>query len=172
MQSPFTNPDPAVQAAYVASFNTSLGLPAEDPQPMAQESFLRGFSWGALVYSYFYFQAMRDRTFAWLSVAAFATVVLLPLILVFPFMARRRAWEYREWTTFNEFMMVQKKWDRAAWVGAVVLIVGGYFTSQLAMTFLLNTLHGINPDLIDNKKGDAATELNKTREQLQDIIIQ
>ena len=79
--------------------------------PESQAHYLKTYSFGALVLNYFYYRAMGDKLLAWLSVLASLSVVLLPLIFIFPFWARQRAYQLGKWQNFGQFEASQKKWD-------------------------------------------------------------
>lgn len=79
-----------------------------------QEKFINRYSFSALVLQFVYYFAMGDALLAWASLVCSVSIVLTPLLLVFPFWARRRAYERRQWSGFNEFYQNQRKWDREA----------------------------------------------------------
>lgn len=79
-----------------------------------QQKFVNRYSFSALVLQFVYYFAMGDQLLAWGSLVCSVSIVLTPLLLVFPFWARRRAYEKRTWSGFNEFYHNQKEWDREA----------------------------------------------------------
>ena len=106
------------------------GVEIDAPSPEEQERFLSGFSLAALVYSFVYFRAMKDRVFTWLGL--FSSLVFLPGLVIMPFMARRRAWQSREWISFNEFKASQKAWDKAGFYGLLFLLISGYLFLRIS----------------------------------------
>lgn len=145
--------------------------PSQEPSSEEQEHFLSGFSWGAFVYSYFYFRAMRDPTFGVLSALAVLSFILLPVQLILPFLARRRAWEKREWVSYWHFKEVQQKWDRAALVGCLFIFVSGYLFYRVSLGYLNGLLKTVDPNL-DINHIDPALELNKIQQNLNDELGQ
>ena len=105
-------------------------LRVETVEPEEQEHFLKGYSWSALVYNVFYYFAMKDWVFFGISILCSIVIFALPVLLILPFVARRRAWQMRTWDDFSHFQDTQKKWDRTSIYGlilAVMLIVGIYY---------------------------------------------
>ena len=97
--------------------------PAAISNPWEEEAFKKRFSLGALAYNFFYFQAMHDTLFMWLSIIFSMLVYTIPLLLVLAYLARGRAWQTREWDSFAEFEAAQKKWDRSAWYGFAAFLI-------------------------------------------------
>lgn len=97
------------------------GLTAEQ-----KEKFVGRYSFSALVLQFVYYFAMGDALLAWASMVCSVSIVLTPLLLFFPFFARRRAFEKRTWSGFNEFYHNQRKWDREALnitIASIILVV-------------------------------------------------
>lgn len=114
------------------------GIPTIEIPKEEQEKYLRGYSVAALVFSFFYFRAMQDRLFMWLSIIF--SVSLFPLLLVLPFPARQRAWENGNWQSFQEFKTAQQKWDRAGWYGFIVFIIISYLFLRISAGFFQSLL--------------------------------
>ena len=108
--------------------------------PEQQESFLHGYSWGALVYGFFYFIAVGDQPFAWLSLVLSLSVYLAPALLILPFFARRRAWQHCHDQDFARFYRKQRQWDRRAIYGSIALVVVFYILYRM----LIGQLSTIN----------------------------
>jgi hypothetical protein len=110
------------------------GVSIQEPSPEEMERYLRGYSFGALVWSFFYFRAVKDNLFVWLSVIFSFTI--FPALFVLPVFARRRAWAMGGWLNFNDFQNTQKKWDKTAVYGGILLIILSYvFLRQSASVF-------------------------------------
>ncbi|MCR4277807.1 MAG: hypothetical protein NUV85_02210 [Candidatus Berkelbacteria bacterium] len=116
------NISPKPPADFKKILNESVypnpGLTAEQ-----QEKFVNQYSFSALILQFVYYFVMGDALLAWGSLICSVSIVLTPLIVVFPFWARRRAYQKRTWSSFNEFYHNQKKWDREATYLAIVSIV-------------------------------------------------
>lgn len=121
------------------------GIGTEEPTAEEKERFLGGYSFGAFVYSTVYFMAMGDKLLAGLSL--FSGIIFSPLIAVFPFVARRRAWQIRHWQNFNEFEVVQKRWDRAGLYGIIICIFLLFMAFQYIFRPMASTLLSSSPDL-------------------------
>jgi hypothetical protein len=116
--------------------------------PFEQEAYLKKFSFSALIWNAFYFHAMGDTVFLWISIACSVFVVTLPVLIVLAFLARRRAWESpkRTWRDFNEFQAVQRKWDKTSWIGLIALIIGTWITGQLLANAMGNATKSLGGD--------------------------
>lgn len=121
------------------------GLPVVQPSSTEQEKYLSGYSWSALFYNYFYFRAMEDKEFAWLSAIAGLTGFLAPILIILPFFARRRAWERRQWQGFTHFQSVQRTWDRSTIYSGVFILIAFYALYKIALSSIMPLLHSIDP---------------------------
>jgi len=103
---PFT---PEEQAKINSILHQSQGVPVEDVSPLEREEYLKKFSFAALIWNFFYYQAMGDTLFVWISLSSSVFIVTLPALIPMAFMARRRAWEStkRQWRDFREFQAAQ-----------------------------------------------------------------
>ncbi len=102
--------DPALQTKIKQIIDQGTypdsGLSSEE-----QEKFINRYSLGALTLNVVYFFAMSDSPMAWLSLACSVIFIFAPLLFIFPFFARRRAYTRRQWSSFNHFYAVQRQWD-------------------------------------------------------------
>lgn len=146
--------------------------PTTNTTPELQQRFLNRFSFGALVFNFAYFFAMRDRLLAWLSLFVTIVFIFSPLLLVFPFWARRRAYQSRPWQSFGQFEHIQKKWDRAGVWALVVVILLFYLLFRLLTPLLLNGFQQINPELLNGNSDNYVQQLQQTENDLQQILGQ
>lgn len=145
-------------------------FPSRNVTPEQQARYLGRYSVGALVMSFFYYQAMRDRLLAWLSILVSIAFFLSPLLLIFPFWARRRAYQSRTWRNFGEFESNQKKWDRVGLYSLLALAVLLFLAFRLLTPLLLNGFAQINPGLTNTDSSNYIDQLNQTKDSLQQIL--
>lgn len=142
-----------------------------DPEltPEQQQKFVNGYSFSALVLQFVYYFAMGDALLAWVSLICSVSIVLTPLLLVFPFFARRRAYQKRTWSGFSEFYHNQKKWDREALyltIASIILVVVALWLIGPMILKSAQTLTG------QSSSTDFTQQLQDTVEQYQDILGQ
>jgi len=146
-------------------------FPTTHTTPEEQQKYLNTYSFGALVLSFFYYQAMRDKLLMWLSVIVSLVFFLTPLLFLFPLWARRRAYSSRAWQNFGEFEDVQAKWDRAGVYFLISSLLGLYLLFRLVAPLLLSGLEQISPTLSPGSSGsNTLQQLQQTRDQLQQTI--
>ena len=80
--------------------------------------YLNGFSFGALIYGFFYYAQMHDKLYSYLSL--FIGILFPPVNIILAFTARYRSRQFRQFQDFNEFRHVQSRWDRAGWIGLIL----------------------------------------------------
>lgn len=116
-----------------------------------QEKFMSQYSFAALVYGPIYFFAMNDWFFAILSLTG--SILFFPIIFLLPIFARRRAWANKKWFNLNDFIRLQKVWDKAGIYGAVLLLVVFYCSFLFFTKYLAGILPGGGSlrDIIDFK---------------------
>lgn len=107
-----------------------------------------GFSWAALVYGPFYYGAMKDWLFVFLSSIASLLVYTIPLLIPLAFFARRRAWHSKKWDTEDQFWQSQKLWDRSAVFGAILAVIALYFASQYVFSLLSSNFGTTDPNTL------------------------
>ena len=108
--------------------------------------YIQGFSIGALTYNCLYFKAMKDTPLAVVTLICAIIPIGWPLLIIVSFVARRRAWERREWLNFEEFETAQKGWDNAGWIG---LVLGGLLL-YAAYRIIMSSLSSAGLDNINS----------------------
>lgn len=140
------------------------GLTAEQKQ-----TFVNRYSFGALILQFVYYFAMGDAFLAWVSVICSVSIVLTPLLLIFPFWARRRAFQKRQWSGFGEFYHNQKKWDREA-----IYLLSATLLLLAAALWLIGPLILKSAQNLTGQPGstDFTNQLQDTVQQYRDILGQ
>lgn len=136
-------PEQQVQISNLLSAEAGAAVP--EVSPLEQESFLKRFSLGALVWNMAYFRAMGDMPFFWLSILFSVSIFLLPGLVVLAFLARRRAWERkaRHWQGFAHYQTVQQKWDRSGWYGIIIFFAAAYLMIRVATPYLQGSMQSL-----------------------------
>ncbi len=155
-----------IEAKIKAFAAADAGLPP-DPPPNEQARFTNGYSWGAVVYSFLYFQAMKDQLFAWISLVCGLSGFLLPVYLLLPIWARRRAYSRRQWLSYSQFQVVQERWDKAALYGLVIMVIAFYFATRWLYSTLTPLVNSFAPGGL---KGNPTEQIQQIQQNLQDTI--
>ena len=134
-----------------------------------QLEFVNRYSFAALVLQFVYYFAMEDQLLAWSSIICSVSIVLTPLLLIFPFWARRRAYQKRHWSGFNEFFHNQRRWDREAVHLTVATIVLGLAVLWLIGPMILKSAQTLTGQ---SGAGDFTQQLQDTVQQYRDILGQ
>ncbi|MEK7202048.1 MAG: hypothetical protein AAB669_00735 [Patescibacteria group bacterium] len=137
--------------------------------PEQQDKFVGRYSFSALVLQFVYYFAMGDALLAWGSLICSVSIVLTPLLLIFPLFARRRAFEKRQWSGFSEFYHNQRKWDREALyltIASIILVVVALWLIGPMILKSAQTLTG------QSGSTDFTQQLQDTVGQYQDILGQ
>lgn len=145
--------------------------PTKNNTPALQEKFVKRYSFGALVASVFYYAAMRDKLFIWLSILCSVVFLLSPLLLIMPIWARRRAYVSRSWQSYGEFEHVQRQWDRAGICALALVILLIYLMFRILTPVLLNGFKQINPNLYPSS-GNYLEQLQQTEDDLRQTLGQ
>ncbi|MDP3992635.1 MAG: hypothetical protein Q8Q05_00205 [bacterium] len=159
---------PAAPVDFKKVLNDSV-YPDPGFTPEQQQEFINRYSFSALILQFVYYFAMGDALLAWGSLVCSVSIVLTPLLLVFPFFARRRAFEKRQWSGFNEFYHNQKKWDREAvylTIASIILIVVALWLIGPIILKSAQTLTG------QSGSTDFTQQLQDTVQQYRDILGQ
>lgn len=86
---------------------------------------IRRWSWGGFTLTWIYLVGMNG---GWLIllfiILAFIPVVNIIVWIYLGLEGRKIAWERRKWKNFEEFLLVQQKWDM--W-GIIILVLGIVF---------------------------------------------
>lgn len=157
-------PEPTVDFKEILndSVYPDPGLTAEQ-----QQNFVNRYSFSALVLQFVYYFAMGDALLAWGSLICSVSIVLTPLLLIFPFFARRRAYQKRTWSGFSEFYHNQKKWDREAVYLAIVSIILLVIALWLIEPMILQSAQTLTGQ---SDSTDFTQQLQDTVGQYQDIL--
>ncbi len=140
------------------------GLTAEQ-----QQDFVNRYSLSALVLQFVYYFAMGDQLLAWGSLICSVSIVLTPLLLIFPFWARRRAYQRRTWSGFGEFYHNQKKWDREALYLTIASIILAVVALWLISPMILKSVHSLTGQ---SPSTNLTQQLQDAVKQYQDILGQ
>lgn len=149
---------------------TETAYPDPGLTPEAEQKFANRYSFGALVLQFVYYFAMDDALLAWLSIACSIIFIFAPLLLIFPFFARRRAYKKRPWSGFAEFYHNQKKWDREALYLLIATLVLGVVTFWIIGPMILNSFGSLNGG--QTPSGGFTQQLQDTVQQYQNILGQ
>lgn len=137
----------------------SEGISTKEVSLSDQAKFTGGFSLGALVFGFFYFVFMKDRLYTILSVIF--GLIFPPLIIILAISARKRSWQSRTWINYNEFIDIQKRWDRAGIYGIIVSLIFSWFVLRYMYSLLVGLVPGGGTDL---------QQLNDLQKNLQDTL--
>lgn len=134
-----------------------------------QQNFVNRYSFSALVLQFVYYFAMGDALLAWGSLICSVSIILTPLLLVFPFFARRRAYQKRTWSGFSEFYHNQKKWDREALYLTIASIVLVVVVLWLIGPMILQSVQNLTGQ---SGSSDFTQQLQDTVQQYREILGQ
>lgn len=166
MASTTDSPVPLTPVDFKKNLSDSVypdpGLTAEQ-----QEQFVNRYSLSALILQFVYYFAMGDALLAWGSLICSVSIVLTPLLLIFPFFARRRAYQKRTWSGFNEFYHNQKKWDREALYLMIATIILAVVALWLIGPMILKSAQTLTGQ---SGSTDFTQQLQDTVQQYREIL--
>lgn len=121
--------------------------------PEDETKFHQGYSLAALVFGPFYFAAMNDWLFVFLSIVF--GLIFFPLLFVLPISARSRAWKMHYWADAGLFIKVQRLWDKSAIyfsiLSVVIVVMAFQFIALPLIRSVSASLNGADlNDLIKN----------------------
>lgn len=161
------------EAVRLAGRENVLGYPPSQPVfrlTTEQRRYLDGFSVGALVFSYFYFKSVGDKSLMWWSVGAAIIPFLLPFFIVAPFLARRRAWHSGNWTSFEQYQATQQKWDHYGWYGLAVFVLLIGLIAWLTYSTIMQLLQILNQNNPGLDSTDTINLLKQSEVNLGDLL--
>ncbi len=170
MEGADTQQSTVISNAKLEEAMRQYGITKDATSPEQQGRYLRRYSPAALIFSVFYFAAMKDWLFAIASIICSVTIVLLPGLLILPIFARRRAYGYKNWASFEEFQEVQISWDKSAIYSLVVLVILTILIGFLAGPSFLNAIHQISPSTSQDNGQNVIQQLNQTKNDFQNVI--
>lgn len=132
-----------------------------------QQKFINRYSPSALILQFVYYFAMGDQLLAWLSLVCSISIFLTPVLLIFPFYARRRAYQKRSWTSFGEFYHTQKKWDKEALYLAIASIILVLVVLWLIGPMILHSVQNLTGQ---SDSANLSGQLQDTVQQYRDIL--
>jgi hypothetical protein len=118
-----------------------------------------GFSWAGLIYGPVYYAAMKDWSFAVISLLASIFFYTIPLLIPLAFFARKRAWQYRDWEGEEQFWQAQRQWDKSALVIGIVLVISLYVVAHYIIGTLSATFGTTDPQAILQQVQDQYKEI-------------
>jgi hypothetical protein len=132
-----------------------------------KQAFINRYSFSALVLQFVYYFAMGDQLLAWLSLLCSISIVLTPILLFFPFFARRRAYQKRSWTGFSEFYHNQREWDKEALYLTIATIILIAISLWLIGPMILQSAQSLTGQ---SGSTNFSQQLQDTLKQYQDIL--